>query len=60
MRTAGIEIRVQPTEKEAFQDAAQLAGISLSSWIRERLRRIAAQELAGASRPVPFLATTDR
>ena len=59
MRTAGIEIRVQPAEKTAFQDAAELAGISLSSWIRERLRRVATQELESASRPVPFLRASD-
>lgn len=55
MRTDSIEIRVQPEEKAAFRDAAALAGIPLSAWIRERLRRVAIRELEDASRPIPFL-----
>jgi len=54
MRTSAIEIRVQPTEKRAFQEAAELAGISLSSWMRERLRRVAIRELEEACKPVAF------
>jgi len=55
MKTEGIEIRVNPNEKLAFKQAAELAGISLSSWIRERLRLMAIRELEGAGRSIPFV-----
>jgi hypothetical protein len=42
-------------EKQGFSEAAQIAGISLSAWMRERLRVAAAKELADAGRTVPFL-----
>lgn len=42
-------------EKRAFSDAAELAGISLSSWIGERLRRAARIELEEAGKPIAFL-----
>lgn len=55
MRTERIELRVQPDEKVAFEEAAELAGLPLSGWVRERLRRAAVKELEDASRPVPFI-----
>jgi hypothetical protein len=51
-----LEIRLGAAEKQAFKDAADLAGLGVSAWVRERLRRIAAKELQDASRPVAFLA----
>jgi hypothetical protein len=51
----GLQIRVTSTEKQAFQQAADLAGIALSAWIRERLRSVAIRELEGAGYPVPFI-----
>lgn len=48
-------VRVEPTEKEAFQNAADIAGVSLSSWVRERLRQVATRELKSAAKPIPFL-----
>jgi hypothetical protein len=55
MKTQGIEIRVQPEEKAGFKEAAELAGVSLSAWMRERLRLAAIRELENAGRPVPFI-----
>ncbi len=55
MKTEAIEFRVQAAEKVAFREAAELAGISLSSWMRERLRYVAIRELEAASRSVAFL-----
>jgi len=49
------EVRLEPEEKAAFNEAASLAGLSLSTWLRLRLRPIAAQELKQAGRQVPFL-----
>jgi hypothetical protein len=40
-----ILLRLQPSEKRAFQDAARASGIRLSSWARERLRRAAIRDL---------------
>lgn len=50
-----LQIRISDSEKEAFGLAAALAGISLSSWVRERLRLTAIRELEGAGRRVPFV-----
>jgi len=50
-----LDMRLQEAEKEAFQQAAELSGLDLSAWVRERLRRIAREELEQAGKPVPFL-----
>jgi hypothetical protein len=55
MKTESIEIRVRPEEKIAFKGAAELAGIGLSAWVRERLRGAAIRELEGAGLSVPFV-----
>jgi len=50
-----IQIRVSDAEKQSFQLAADLAGISLSSWVRERLRLAAIRDLESAGRKIPFV-----
>ena len=55
MKTDMLQIRVQPDEKAAFQEVADLAGLPLSSWVRLRLRQSAIRELEEASRPIKFL-----
>jgi uncharacterized protein (DUF1778 family) len=50
-----LDMRLEASEKEAFRAAADLAGLDLSAWIRERLRMVARQELEAASLPIPFL-----
>ena len=57
-RTKGdyLDIRLETAEKQAFRDAADLAGLDLSAWVRERLRGAARKELEEAGRPVAFLA----
>jgi hypothetical protein len=50
-----LEVRLEKAEKQAFRDAADLAGLGLSAWVRERLRSIARHELEGAGIPVAFL-----
>jgi uncharacterized protein (DUF1778 family) len=54
-----LKIRFSPVEKETFQRAAELAGIPLSAWMREQLRRAARRELQDANQPVPFLQNLD-
>lgn len=50
-----MEIRVLASEKAAFREAADLAGIGLSTWVRERLRFAAIRELESAGRRVMFV-----
>lgn len=54
-RTERFEMRLSSKEREAFQLAADLSGSSISTWIRDRLRRIARRELEEADLAVPFL-----
>jgi hypothetical protein len=39
----------------AFRDAADIAGIGLTTWMRERLRRVAVKELEEAGLIAAFL-----
>jgi predicted HicB family RNase H-like nuclease len=55
LRSESLLVRLEGSEKEAFKSAADLAGVPLSTWVRERLRQIASRELGKASRPVAFL-----
>ncbi len=50
-----LQIRLTDNEKEGFQAAASIAGISLSSWVRERLRLAAIRDLESAGQKVPFI-----
>jgi uncharacterized protein (DUF1778 family) len=54
-KTEFVKIRLSEKEKDGFEQAADLAGISLSAWMRERLRRAAIRELEEASKPIPFI-----
>lgn len=58
LRSEDLLVKLMVDEKEAFKNAAQLAGVPLSSWVRERLRRVAIKELEEASQPVAFLKRT--
>ncbi len=55
MKTVTLQIRLEPQEKQAFEEAASLAGIALSAWVRERLRAATIRELEGVGRTVPFV-----
>ena len=50
-----VLLRMEIKEKQGFREAADIAGITLSAWIRERLRTAAKQELEREGREVPFL-----
>lgn len=60
MKTTAIQIRVNPSEKDAFDQAAALAGISLSSWARMTLRRAAMREFEDAGKRVDFTPERER
>ena len=55
-----FNIRVAESEKVAFERAAEVAGVSVSAWVRERLRKAAKADLQEAGQPVPFLQHLDR
>ncbi len=54
-RSAYLELRLTEAEKSSFGKAAAIAGISTSTWVRERLRRSAVRELEEAGLAIPFL-----
>ena len=57
MRTESLELRVEPIEKKAFQEAAKLSGLPLSAWARMHLRRIAIREFEEAGKRLDLSAT---
>jgi predicted HicB family RNase H-like nuclease len=50
-----FNIRVAQSEKDAFERAAAIAGVSISTWVRERLRAAAMRELDDRGELAPFL-----
>lgn len=55
IKSIRLDMRLHEAEKEGFRLAAELSGLELSAWIRERLRKVARDELERAGQPVPFL-----
>lgn len=51
-----LAFRLREAERETFQQAADIGGIALSAWVRERLRRAAVKELQEVGLRAPFLA----
>ena len=49
-----LRLRLGLDEKKAFERAAELSGLSMSAWVRERLRRAARMEIEDAGEQVPF------
>lgn len=54
-KTRYLQVRVSEAEKATFDVAADLAGLEMSAWVRERLRIAARKELIEVGRQVPFL-----
>jgi hypothetical protein len=50
-----LQIRLSEKEKVSFDLAAEIAGIPLSSWVRERLRIACIRDLESAGRSIPFV-----
>ena len=53
-KTETLKMRLTTEEKDAFLAASELSGLTLSAWIRERLRRSSRMELEEAGEKVPF------
>lgn len=50
-----LQIRLTVAEKRGFQASADIAGIPLSSWARERLRQAAIRDLESTGQRPPFI-----
>ena len=50
-----LQVRLQDTEHDDFAEAAELAGVPLSTWVRERLRIVARKELESYGKEASFL-----
>lgn len=59
-KSESLLLRLSSAEKQGFAEAAALAGVPLTVWMRERLRLTATKELEDAARPVPFLAPPEK
>lgn len=55
MKKTTIQVRVSEEEKTAFSESANISGIKLASWVRERLRLAATKDLAMAGKRPEFL-----
>jgi uncharacterized protein (DUF1778 family) len=55
VKTEYIEIRCEESEKQSFRDAADAAGMPMSGWMRDRLRKASRKELEDVGKAVPFL-----
>lgn len=54
-KTKHLLVRTDKQEHAAFVLSAQINGINLSSWVRERLRRAAIADLEARNLPIAFL-----
>jgi uncharacterized protein (DUF1778 family) len=50
-----LQVRLTQAEKDALAAAAKASGITMSGWVRDRLRRAARQELQASGLRVAFL-----
>ena len=49
-QSVSLRLRMFPDQEQLIRQAARLAGISISAWIRERLVRAARREVSQAAR----------
>ncbi len=50
-----ILIKLSEAERDGFKRAAEIAGIGLSAWARQRLRSAAIKEMQDVGEQIPFL-----
>ncbi len=55
MNDYNMQVRMPKSEITTYKDAAKLSGVSVSSWVRDRLRKAARQELQSSGMKVSFL-----
>jgi hypothetical protein len=54
LKDQSVLLRLETSEKMGFTEAAKIAGLPLSAWMRERLRWAASGDLEKMGREVPF------
>lgn len=59
-KLTSLQVRISESDKESIELAAEICGISVSVWVRERLRKTARIELQSAGIKVPFLEDVGR
>jgi uncharacterized protein (DUF1778 family) len=55
MKDYSLQVRLTQAERDTLKVAASAAGLSVSAWLRDRLRRAARTELQSSGIKVPFL-----
>jgi hypothetical protein len=55
-----ILIKVSEDEREGFRRAADIAGIGVSAWARQKLRAAAVQELQTVGENAPFISLPNK
>lgn len=55
MKDYNLQVRLTQAERDTLRMAADAAGLSLSAWLRDRLRKAARAELQTSGLKVPFL-----
>jgi uncharacterized protein (DUF1778 family) len=53
-KTDMLHVRLEPGERETFERAARMSGLSLSAWIRLAARETAARQLAYIGEKPPW------
>lgn len=55
MKDYSLQVRLTQAERATLKAAADTAGLTVSAWLRDRLRRAARTELQSSGLKVPFL-----
>lgn len=55
MKDYNLQVRLSQAERDTLNLVATGSGISVSAWVRDRLRRAAREELQSSGIKVPFL-----
>ena len=54
-KTNVIQVRITKSEQEGFKRAAEISGIGLSAWARQKLRSAAIRDLQEVGEAIKFL-----
>lgn len=55
MKDYNLQVRLTHAEKDTIRVAAEASGLSVSAWLRDRVRKVARNELQSSGIKVPFL-----
>ena len=60
MKDYNLQVRLTQAERETLNAVSTACGLSVSAWVRDRLRKAAREELQSSGIKVPFLETEGR